>query len=84
MIIQNIAGMWNNNDRCVHNTAKALDWAIALTLLVVGILGVCGVMGTTCALAYSFLGAGVVYTAVMLLSTSLDIKVQISTRNRLV
>lgn len=77
MIIQHLASMCiSKNDRCVHNTAKALDWIAALTLLVIGILGACGVLGFAAALTYSFLGAGVVYTMVMLLQSSIDIKVQ--------
>ena len=82
MIIQHLARItFPDGDKCVHNTAKLLDWVTAVALLVIGVLGVFGVMPLAPALTYSFLGAGIVYTIVMLLSTSLDVKIACNKKN---
>lgn len=68
MIIQFTADMFiAKHDRCVNNTAKALDWVAALTLLVLGILGACNILAFSTAASYGFLGAGIIYTATMIL-----------------
>jgi hypothetical protein len=73
MIIQHLAAFFVNRDsECVHNAAKALDWITAIALLIIGILAACNVIALSAAIAYSFLGAGIVYTLVMIMNQSLD------------
>lgn len=67
-----------SDNSCVRNTAFALDWIAALALLIIGILGACGVLHLAPALTYSFLGAGVVYTIVMIMHSSLQLKIRCS------
>jgi len=81
MIIQHVAKLFiskDKDDRCVSNTAIALDWIVAVALLIIGILGATGAINMVPALTYSFLGAGCVYTVVMIISASVDIKVNCS------
>lgn len=79
MIIQSIVvDMCSCSDTCARNTAKTLDWVTAVALLVIGILAATGVLSLSPPLTYSFIGAGVVYTLVMLLRSSIDIRLHCS------
>ncbi len=71
MIITRIAENCCENTACARNTGRALDWAIALTLLVVGILAAVNVIHLPVPVTYAFIGAGVVYTVGMIIHETL-------------
>ncbi|HEY4833008.1 MAG TPA: hypothetical protein VIH61_10665 [Waddliaceae bacterium] len=75
MIIQQLATMCCEPKSCVVKAAKVLDWITALALLIIGILGVCGVPLLPPAYTYAFIGAGAAYTLSMVLCTGHQIKV---------
>ena len=74
MIIQRLASKCCSPDATGMRIAQVLDWITALALLIIGALGASGVLALSPAVAYSLLGAGVVYTIMMLLSISREIR----------